>query len=416
MTLKLNWYEHNSYVYPIAYDPHRQTIITQLLCYAIHLQHDRNYSSLYTKNEMYHLVLFYNSCKTIGYELHNATDDDLNFFKQSDLQRLKTKSKSSEKSLKKVVNQRLVRIYDFFAWLQTYYELEKIIGTSGCQIRSSLNSDWRARVKGEHKNAYPLLFNLKGSLSRHTTQYSATESDIDNISEYFLTEYDTFVAQRNILIMKIGEIVSLRRGSINSLRCAQFSDEIISQAEDDHINIKPDSQKFQYSLSFKCPLHLALRINSFINNFLTPFLKSKGKSTLLTQDHLFISATTCLPLTNQAISVIFGKAFRAIGTKAPRVALHATRRKFTMDEIEKEIVGRQEMGLDTSDLSIASSVSISMGQTNPSSLQPYISKVQMRLLSKKQADREQHTLELMEENDRLRKELSRLRKSIQESR
>lgn len=415
MVLKLRWFDDTSGIYPIPYDETQGVIVSEFLCYAIYLQREKSLSAIYVKNEIHHLALFYNCCIKPGTLISGATNECLRGFKKTDLERLQLKSASSIRSLKKVVNQRLVRIYHFYAWLQHHYKLTGIIGKINCQIHSTLTLYRRHKNNKDEHNDYPLLYSLTGSSSKHATQYQATDKDITLLTEYFLSKYGKYVAQRNILIMEIGQQLSLRRSSINSLKCMQFSDEIIESTEDDFLPVCPHIQKFDYSIIFECPLPLALRINAFIRGFRKDFLNEHGFSELATGGYLFLSQRTGKPLNSQTISEIFGEAFRAIGVKAARVAIHATRRKYANDQIKKEIIGRKRNGLDTSDLSVASSVSLSMGQTDPESLRPYVSRVQLGIIHKEEIERNVQVQKLISENERLQSELKRLRQKISEN-
>jgi hypothetical protein len=142
--------------------------------------------------------------------------------------------------------------------------------------------------------------------------------------------------------------------------------------------VVPASQKFGYQNSYDISIELAYRICGFIETYRAQIVESTGVSSDVAQDRIFLSSTTGRPLANNTISRIFGDAFRAIGAP-PGAGLHSFRRTFAVDQIERSIGRRARYGLDTSAESIAADVAIEMGQLNPESLVPYVSRAQSRI-------------------------------------
>ncbi len=108
-------------------------------------------------------------------------------------------------------------------------------------------------------------------------------------------------------MMAIASSVGFRRGSLNSLRCAQFSDEELKKTLDDCIVVNPDKQKFDANLNYKIPILLAYRIREFITTVRKCMLSLKGFNEAVTLDRIFLSARNGHPLNDASVSDIFGK-------------------------------------------------------------------------------------------------------------
>ncbi|MBK58882.1 MAG: hypothetical protein CML01_08775 [Pseudomonas sp.] len=174
----------------------------------------------------------------------------------------------------------------------------------------------------------------------------------------------------------------------------------------DFLTVVPDSQKFGYQKPYKFPPMLTYKIQDFIETHRATLVEQKRVSVQDTQDRIFLSQTTGLPLSNSSVTGIFSSAFESIGV-TERASAHAFRHKSANDKIHDEIWERKEAGLDTSDSSIAYSVSASLGQSNPESLLPYVSRAQIKLSSTLRKENLE-LKELREDNARLRKILKEL--------
>lgn len=413
MSISFRWQKIDGCNIPIPYDSNQHAILTEFMDYAIYLDRHDNLSHQYIKNELFHLSLFEKHLQKIEVRFIDATSIELRSFRDNDLERLRLNSKSSLKSVKAVVNLRLRRIYHFYTWLQTQTSSNLIIGRHDCQIYSSLPEYSEGRkLDSNDKDIYPLCFRRIGSSSKHTTRYEASVQDKVALEKIFMEHHNTYIGQRNSLILEIANLTGFRRSSINSLLCKQFSDEILARASDDFILAIPPHQKFGYTLSFKIPILLAYRINSFINTFRKQLIESKGIRTHETQDRIFLSAKTAKPLNNQTISEIFHDALENLQITQPRVGLHTFRRKFTNDRITEEILTRAELGLDSSTESIELSVSLQLGQTSSSSIRPYVSRRQTLEIEKARALKAHSRESLREENENLRNEIIKLRSEI----
>lgn len=414
MSVKLRWQYTPKINIAIPYDTEKNIIITELMDYAIYLQREESLSHQYIKNEMFHLSLFYSHIRKHHLQLTHADTQTLRDFRDDDFKRMQQRSTSTPKSLKSVVNNRLRRIYHFYAWLQLHLGLRFLIGLKNAQIHSSLpNHIGKSTYKVRDKNMYPLLYPRIGALSKHTTKYEPSEKNLRDLESVFLKHHDIYIAHRNVLMLEIANATGFRRASINSLLCSQFTDEKIEVTDEDFFVITPSEQKYSNTLSYDIPLLLAFRINTFINTFRKTFIQEKGINEAITKDRIFLSAQTGAPLNNQSVSEIFAASIKSLNIPSTRVGIHAFRRKFTNDEIAKQSTIRAELKLDTSDASIKSAVSLSLGQANPDSISSYVSRRQTLEVHRRQNQKNRDFEQVVLENERLEQENERLRNKLE---
>ncbi|MGE8496280.1 MAG: hypothetical protein ACN6O6_02135 [Pseudomonas sp.] len=329
---------------------------------------------------------------------------------------MKSKSPASERKLKRVVNNHLSRIYNYYHWYQKHHNLKNLIGASQCAITSEPTKKTnKKRLIQNYELVYPLNFRRIGRGSKHATEHSATEEEVAKLDAHFRNTENTFVSERNSLIMAIANNVGFRRASINSLRCEQFSEETLKTTLDDYIIIKPDEQKFDANINYKLPILLAYRISDFIKNIRNKWILENEIKNEVTLDRIFLSSRNGHPLNHASISNIFGKAFKAIGNSQPRTSIHSLRRKFANDDIIKNFEQRVELKLDVSDASISAAVSMNLGHSDPDSLRPYISRIQQQMVNKLHEQKNEVVRKLFEENMRLKSEIEFLKASIKNS-
>lgn len=413
MTIKTTWITTTIPAIPIVTDTETSRIFDDIIDYAIHLQERDFLSYVYVRNEICHLILFYKHLKRLNISVRDVTNETLKKFRDDDLDRLKAKSLVSEKKLKRVVNSHLSRVYNFYHWYQGQHNSLNLIGSSDCAITSDPSKKQRrTNSTYDHTRAYPLNFRRIGRSSKHATEHSATEKEVAYIESYFRKAEDKFIAERNSLIMAIANTVGFRRASINSLRCDQFSEEILKHAFDEYIIIKPDEQKFDANVNYKFPILLAYRISDFIKNIRDKWLLEKGINRAVTLDRLFLSSRNGHPLNHTSISDIFGEAFKSMSSSSPRTSIHSLRRKFANDAIAKNFEQRVELKLDVSDASICAAVSMELGQSNPDSIHAYISRIQQQMVNKLHENKNEVIKTLFEENIRLKEEIDRIKKGI----
>lgn len=413
MSLKLRWQHTPKIDIVIPYDTEMKIIVNELMDYAIYLQREESLSHLYIKNEMFHLSLFYIHLRKSRLKFTQADTQTLRDFRDDDFKRLQRYSTATPKSLKAVVNNRLRRIYHFYSWLQLHLGLINIIGLKSAQIYSSLpNHLGKSTYKLRDKNMFPLLYPRIGALSKHTTKYEPSEKNLRTLELAFLKHRDIYIAHRNALMLAIANATGFRRASINSLLCSQFSDGEIDVTDEDFFVVTPPEQKYSNTLSYKIPLLLAFRINAFIKTYRNNFLQDKNIKEAVTCDRIFLSARTGAPLNNQSVSEIFAAAIKSINIPSARVGIHAFRRKFTNDEIAKQSTIRAELKLDTSDASIKSAVSLSLGQSSPGSINSYVSRRQTHEVHRRQNQKNREFEQVVLENERLEEENETLRNKL----
>lgn len=416
MPIQIRWSGEADFKVPIPFDSENLLIVDDLMDYAIHLQQHESWSFTYVKNEMYHLILYLNYINSEKISIAGATNGTLKNFRNADLNRLKAKSTVVEKKLKRVVNSRLTIIYCFYHWYQNHHKLYNLIGAYECAITSDFTlKSKKNKSVNDYCRMYPLNYRRIGRSSKHATEYSATEGDISNLEDYFRKERSEYISERNSLMMAIANSVGFRRGSLNSLRCSQFSDEELKKTLDDYIIVNPDKQKFDANLNYRIPILLAYRISDFITTIRKNMLKLNGFDEAITLDRVFLSARNGHPLNDASVSDIFGKAFKAIGNTQARTSTHAFRRKFAEDRIQANFEQRAELKLDTSDASVSASVSMELGQSNPDSIKPYVARTQQMLVNKRHQEKSQLIKNLVEEVFRLKAELDDLKNKIQNS-
>jgi integrase len=326
--------------------------------------------------------------------------------------RANTQSKNSSgdhRARLRSVNLELRSLYLFFAWLQKdphYGKGRTLIGTHGFQIRSTLLLEQTVakrhrRLRGADR--YPLCFRNAGEGSKHRLAFVPSNRHRSILASYFYSRLDEATARRNCLIFELAWTIGWRRGSIMSLTVDDFDK--AAEAGSDELWIKPRQQKFGYSNSFMVPHRMAVQVLDYIASTRGLFVREGVDD----ESALFLSSTTGRPLTPHTASGIFCKARRDLGW--PRGSgLHAWRRGFTNEFIEREIDARLELGLDTGGDSIALSLASALGHENVSSQSAYIRDSQRRISSSRSFAAAEEISRLHTENAELRLELERLRK------
>lgn len=391
--ISVSWISKNDQIFPIAYSHQGAELVPHLNLYGLHLAVRGNLDRKTVRNEIYLLKSFFEQILTTGVCVDDINDEWLTQFRDSEVERVmcSNNSRAHKKTAQRTVNAKLRCVYAFLIWYQHSKPTTlRLIGNNNCQVyvpcakeSLSLFVSPGNKVKASAISKAPLLFRRVSENGKSPHGRAATESDLKNLRSYFKNNHTPFVAIRNILIMTIGDLTGLRRGSINSLRCAQFSLEKIAKCKE-KFPLRPDSQKFGYENFFEIPIDLALQIAEFIAGPRNNFLKEMGWSEAHTHDRIFVSARDGKPLNDNSLSQIFGDASRAIGL-GPGHAIHMLRFKNVDDRIAGEIESRVALGLDTSTQSIAASVSMEVGHSNPESLWSYVSQSQSKIAQRKKA-------------------------------
>ncbi|MBF8178041.1 site-specific integrase [Herminiimonas contaminans] len=378
--IRLSWHQCGG-LRLVAYDLIRNQLVPELMDYADHLSQRESLSSKTVINEIVLLKSLFEFLIP-NFSIKNINDSLLLKFRDLELSRtLENKiSRGSEVTARRTVNMKLRRAYLFIIWCQESQRLSSgSIGAYNCKVTARCDQikgiKWRGGFRNNATNDFPLLYRKAQAGIGPDQGYFATDSDRSALGEYFARNGTTFTFTRNVLLMDIADAQGWRRGSINSLKCAQFS---AGEGSSEKIRIAPAKQKFGYGWFFEVEFALANRILNFINIERALLLAEMGWDEARTEDHIFISARNGKPLTDQAISRIFGNAFKVIG-RPKGAGLHSFRRKFAECRVVDEIQRRLTLGMDTSALSIAASVAVELGHAHPESLKPYVSRSQSRL-------------------------------------
>ncbi|MDR6586363.1 hypothetical protein [Herbaspirillum frisingense] len=408
--IQLTWTGERNDV-AMVYDLEEERLLLEITDYSLYLL-DEELNEKTIRNEVFRLKGFLDFLARHRLSYQEVTDSVLVRFRTEEYQRVIDAKNSAATVLttNRTVNAKLIRVYKFLYWLEHEKKLiERVIAPRNCPVKSTYNPSrgserskrYGRSAMGSRSTDYPKLFKKDGKNGGHT-QYEATDDDVQKIAENFLLQKSQHAAQRNILMMDLACEVSWRRGAINSLTCDQFSGlDFLDANHDDYIVIPP-SQKFGYQRRFEVPFRLAFRVAEFISIERKKFLSEKGWSEARTKNRIFVSEHRGEPLEDQSISQIFGDAFKVLGH--PRGAnIHSFRRKFANDLIDQEILHRLDLGLDTTEMSIATTVAFKMGQSNPDSLKPYVNRRLSRMV-KRQKKLKENRLETLEEENRALKE------------
>jgi len=419
--LQLSWHLHGKAEIALAYNLRQCRVEHSITDYAIYLSFEEVLDPKTVKNEIYLLKGFLEFLLARDISLQNVTDATLSEYRQTELIYVQKSANSSgsEKAVQRTVNSKLKRAYHFLCWLQ---EKEKVvrnlIGRFDFPVTSAISLSMKigrgVRSDLSERDLYPLLFRKSGKNSRRGTQYHATTADLQSLSDYFLSGKNDYIGQRNILIMDLADQLSWRRASINSLTCDQFTCLDFESVNEDSFLVVPPSQKFGYLRSFEVPYRLAFRVHEFIATSRKDLLRKGGWSEANTNGRVFISARDGKPLQDRTLSMIFGRAFKSLAK--PRGAnLHSFRRKAADDRVDAEIQNRIELGLDTSELSVATTVAFGMGQSNPESLTPYVTRSMGRMVRQRESIKNRQLRVMEEEVERLRNELAILERDKKSS-
>lgn len=206
--------------------------------------------------------------------------------------------------------------------------------------------------------------------------WAVTNEHVASLLSLFIERHEPYVAQRNILFIDIAETTGFRRGSICSLTVGQFEFAAIERAKEEFL-VRPDRQKFGYINTFGIPLDLAYRIRQFIDAHWLPWVKEKKIGKAVHNGRLFLSAKTGGPITDRAMTQIVSAGFRELGLDKG-IGPHRLRAKFTSEQTDNELAERKELGLDTSNMSIAADIAMKLGHEDPTQYYRYASSSQAR--------------------------------------
>ncbi|CAM2192107.1 Tyr recombinase domain-containing protein [Paraburkholderia kururiensis] len=332
----------------------------------------------------------------------DANDTLLQNYGEWALQRIRDnpRSRHSMRKAMATANRKLEWVYEFYCWAQMDAKYASNLMSwddDKCNIRSSLPSlrvsQTDANVKASAK--YPVRFTHTGERSRTKEgQHWATPDEIRQLAHHFRENFDSVLAERNVLLLHLGEHVGWRCESANSLTVDLFSDEAIEsqfKAGKDHFLVVPPKQKNYHQFSFPVPWELAYRIHAYIEDSNTgraAILNAAKGSEKDTAGRIFLSRRGTF-LTDRSLSQLFGKAFRAIG--APKGAgYHALRRGMLDDFADRALEARHLAGASVAKDDVLQDIMDVSGHVSGNSYQAYVRSSRRRkklsIVEKQQAE------------------------------
>lgn len=399
----------------LVYDLEEDCVLRELADYATYQIDELGNTSLTVGQGLHHLVEFWTFLQNEGTRLQSVSNATIRKFKAENFKKVK-KSKAhrgSDDQAKKTVNLKLERIYQWIVWLQETGRVP--VGTIGRRglvvaiieskmVRKRSGGRWVAG--GEKK--YPLLFKVGKRNAKHNAAGSVvTDRDVSDLMAYFSERFDPFVAQRNSLFADIAESAGFRRGSICSLRIDQFDKSEIETADGEYL-VRPPKQKLGYTKTFGIELALAYRICEFIENYWKPWVKEHKVLKSVHENALFLSEKTGKPILERSMTQVISRAFRALGFDKG-IGPHILRGKFASTFVDEELAERRELGLDTSNRSIAAAAAMKLGHDDPDQFYGYASSSQARLARIAREGRLAELKALREEVKTLREQIEQMR-------
>lgn len=397
----------------VVYDLKDKCVVHEISDYLQHMGDDSHLSGLTIEHGAQHLIEFWAFLEKKSCRLNAINNDIVREFRDANYAKVKASKahRGSDDNAKVTVNQKLRRIYDWLIWLQRKNYLP--IGTVGRHGLVSAIFDAnegqkplrRSRQRGSTAN-YPLLFRTRVTNARHHAPGSAVSDEhVSQVCAHFHEAHDSFVAHRNILFVDIADSAGMRRGSICSLRVDQFSIDALHKARGEFL-VRPARQKFGYTKTFGIDLSLAFRIRGFIDDYWLPWIEAKGIPLSMHGGALFVSAKTGRPITERHMTQAVSAVFRTLGFPKG-IGPHTLRGKFASTMADRELMERRELGLDTSNTSIAASLAMKLGHNDPTQFYRYAASSQARQARVARESKDAKFKALAAENEMLKKELAK---------
>ena len=371
-------------------------------------------NSLTVHQGMHYLIEFWTFLTDAEISIRAVSNHTIRKFRDQSYERVR-KSKAhrgGEDQAKLTVNHKLERIYDWFVWLQqTRLVPVGTIGRRGLIVANiEAPAVRKGRVSGRASGSfrkYPLLYRVSRRNAKHDAPASVvTAKDVSSLIGQFSERFEPFIAHRNSLFVDIAESAGFRRGSICALRVDQFELSDIEQADGEYL-VRPSKQKFGYAKTFGIELTLAFRIRDFIDNYWTPWVTKHNVPEAVHRNALFLSEKTGKPILERSMSQVVSRAFRALGFPKG-VGPHTLRGKFASTFSDEELAERRELGLDTSNRSIAAAVAMKLGHDDPDQFYRYASSSQARQARVAREGRLAELKALREEVESLKSQLKAL--------
>lgn len=368
----------------LVYDLKEERIIHEISNYSTYLINERSNSSLTVYQALNHLIEFWKFMVDEVISLNSISNHTIRAFRDLNYRKVRGSRahRGGEDQAKLTVNLKLERIYDWINWLQLTRQVPiGTIGRHGLVVSisdaSTVGRRGRGRrVPGEGRK-YPLLYRVSKRNAKHSAPASVvTERDVNDLMAQFASKFGPFIAQRNILFVDIAESTGFRRGSICSLRVDQFEVGEIERADGEYL-VRPSKQKFGYTKTFGIEITLAYRILEFIENYWKPWVAKYKIPAGVHRNALFLSEKSGQPILERSMTQAISSAFRELGF-GKGVGPHTLRGKFASTLADMELAERRELGLDTSNRSIAAAVAMKLGHDDPDQFYRYASSSQAR--------------------------------------
>jgi len=364
------------------------------------------------KNSAYTLRMWFEYLLSVGTGQFSARDQDIKDFRERLMARKSSNLKGNDLARRRTVNLDLRVIYKYYEWLQRHHSEGRtlsLLGTSGCNINSALlemKSESESE-SGRKKRCYPLLLKNTGKSSKHKIAHIPTNQDREEATDYFHATQGPGIASRNVLMRDIAAEVGLRRNSILSLRCSEFTQELFEKHERANrpYRVAPTSQKYDYNNDFEFRFELVLRIIDYINGYRAQIIARTGSSS----DRLFLNIKNGKPLTSGGTSNIYCAASRALDHPKD-FGLHGQRRSFANETMDTSYQASVEVGGDTSIEGLSAVVASAMGHSSTASQGPYLRNMLNRFKHTHAVQQRDDLARLQDANARLRAELELAKK------
>ncbi|WP_232221342.1 hypothetical protein [Burkholderia sp. WSM2232] len=353
-----------------------------------------------------------------GKRLNQLDDDLLREFRSVAFEATKNAaaSRGHDYQAETTTNTKLRYIYECIDECQ-YSRLlpPNTIGWENCRIKSSLPDvrTRQSRLDLRSMRKYPLLFDRTGGKTDvDLGQYWMTDEDVRLVEEHFRTAQNKHAQERNVLLLRTGELQGWRAASINSLTVEQFSPNAFhAQANNDRFLIRPGTQKGRKRFAFEMRWELANEIARYVREDRQALLQALNKDESTAQSKVFLNVVEGTPLEDKTIYQLFSTALRSLG-RPKGAASHSMRRRKGQSLTEEEIDFRKREHLSLAREDIQDAVAAELGHASRESQRAYVMTHKIRRLQT--VEEKQHALieQLRSENGALKSENRDLKSRI----
>lgn len=346
----------------------------------------------------------------------DVTDEFLAEYRDWEFARVRVSSQSrgDEEKNQKTTNRKLMQVYGLYVWAQDSAAFaENLVGWQiGYNIRSALSTSGGRPVEPKFIENYPLCSRTTSTMaSAAYEQHWATKDEMRDLALYFDEHSHPLIAERDILLLKLGQHVAWRASSVSSLTVDLFSDKAIAlqsaQKRSDFL-VTPPVQKNGHKFAFRVPWNLALQINAYIHDGVSDIpggtveaalrplggraklVLQSGHSKLNAKRHIFLSSKDATPLSAHAIVKRFASAIKFVG--APKGSGYHSLRRARADEFGDETMEkRRRLGLSTAREDVELDFIELLGHANGNAYQAYV-RASRRILKQTTEERQRDEL------------------------